>query len=253
MIVPMLKQTRRADNPPAAAPANQSAPQPSRAAPRAEIKHSCAIGRDPVTPELVDHVGLWFRPQHLWARSLESTRQRATDPGFVGRIDRLANEVLGKPADTLTLIHEARVYHVGNDDAELKASLFRHANPPKGSVTIEGVVSNQSTGQPVSGAEVYTNDVLVRTTSAGRFFLKAVPSGETRIRLWIQAEGYAFGDVSVDVGKPVELVVGLSPELPFVGKVVDPEGRPVGGAVVRARADRALHHPQSTSPKHAQA
>jgi hypothetical protein len=69
---------------------------------------------------------------------------------------------------------------------------------------------------------------------AGNFRIEAVPHGRWSIEAW--APGYlSIEAVELDVGRAVEPVVALTPGGVLAGRVVDHRGRPVEGAVVRAR------------------
>ena len=63
-----------------------------------------AIGRDPVSAQLVDRIVAMYHPRFLWSRDFGRMKQVATDPNAVQHLDRLSQEVQGKPLDTLTLL-----------------------------------------------------------------------------------------------------------------------------------------------------
>jgi protocatechuate 3,4-dioxygenase beta subunit len=78
---------------------------------------------------------------------------------------------------------------------------------------------------------------------AGNFRIEAVPHGRWSIEAW--APGYlSIEAIELEVGRAVEPVVALTPGGVLAGRVVDHRGRPVEGAVVRARGvdadDRAV-------------
>jgi protocatechuate 3,4-dioxygenase beta subunit len=77
----------------------------------------------------------------------------------------------------------------------------------------------------------------------GNFRIEAVPHGRWSIEAW--APGYlSIEAIELEVGRAVEPVVALTPGGVLAGRVVDHRGRPVEGAVVRARGvgadDRAV-------------
>ena len=227
------------------APAAVAAPSTRRIEPtvtsRSEIEALIrAIGRDPATPELVDRVGLRFRPHLAWAYNLAETRRLATDAEFVGRIDAISRDILGKPADTLTLVESAVFYHVGRDDATmagyLRARVEAHKREP---ATIEGTVDDQMTGRPLAGALVHTDDALTRTDDQGRYTLLARPRPGRSATYWVDANGYTIREVAHSETQAGRQAIHLVPEAPFEGQILDPEGRPIAGASLRAWVDRA--------------
>lgn len=111
----------------------------------------------------------------------------------------------------------------------------------KKGVPIEGRVVDEH-GRPVAGAMVlsaaHRGDVFsalkrfaVTTDARGHFRTGQVREGEWF--LLARARGHAPGEKSVKIGKAVPQVeIGLGPPLPFFGRVVDPDGKPIEGAFV---------------------
>jgi hypothetical protein len=112
------------------APSPQPAPGAARPATvpsgpsRAEIADLIrAIGRDPVSADLVDRVAAWYHPRFLLFADFARMRQVATDPENVRWMDRLAREALGRPLDTTTLMRFAGMSTFLHDDAMWKQTL----------------------------------------------------------------------------------------------------------------------------------
>ena len=119
--------------------------------------------------------------------------------------------------------------------------------------TIRGTIIDQGTNRPVRDARIstdlheFTDEGFVRTDELGRFRLTIAPGstmflGPMELRhdlkhvpVWARANGYALALRFVPVGdttRAEDLTIGLKPEAPLFGTVVDPSGRPVAGAVV---------------------
>jgi beta-lactamase regulating signal transducer with metallopeptidase domain/protocatechuate 3,4-dioxygenase beta subunit len=230
---------------PGPAPAAVVAPATRRIEPtvtsRSEIEGLIrAIGRDPTTPELVDRLSLRFLPHMTWAYDLAETRRLATDAEFVERIDAISRDVLGKPADTLTLVEEAVFYHVGRDDAGILGDLNGKIEARKQEpATIEGTVDDQKTGRPLAGALVHTDEALTRTDDQGRFTLLVRSRPGWSFKYWVDARGYTIREVTIAKPEADRQAIHLLPEAPFEGQILDPEGRPIAGASLRAWVDRA--------------
>ena len=144
---------------------------PHRRGPRS--RRSCAIGRDPLTPGLVDRAWLLTRPQFTWHPNLERVRFLVTDADFTQRVDEAARAVLGRPADSLVLLGRAISYHVGYDVEMLKYFLKQKAGgDAKPVATIRGRVVDAGDGGPIAGAIVYTPDAIARTDDSGAFRLE---------------------------------------------------------------------------------
>lgn len=193
-----------------------------------------SIGRDPVTPELIDRVAHWFRPETLWARNFDRVSFWINDRQFVKRLDKNATAVLARSADTLTMIRQASVYHRGYDDAMLKKFLYEQRQRDQGPrIQITGEVQDGGSGKGIEGAKVYTEGWLTHTDAAGRFVLETPASARAIVKVQLEAVGYARGVISVNGFDPTARIA-LSREVPFDGLVIDPQGQPIAGAVVRA-------------------
>jgi Carboxypeptidase regulatory-like domain len=116
---------------------------------------------------------------------------------------------------------------------------------------ITGVVSDQATGAPISGAVVAAYDwdeslIGTATTSATGEFRLVVPAGSYRVLAFDPqlryATGYAGGAVSLDRSNPISVVAGLDVTTNLTlqrgttvtGTVVDDAQRPVGNLEVSA-------------------
>lgn len=234
-----LKETRPAPAAIVAAPSTRRI-EPTVTS-RSEIEALIrAIGRDPATPELVDRLSLRFLPHMTWAYDLAETRRLATDAEFVGRIDAISRDVLGKPADTPSLVEAASFYHVGRDDAAMAGHLKERATDrEREPAAIEGTVDDQKTGRPLAGALVHTDDALTRTDDQGRFTLRARSRAGRSFKYWVAARGYTVREVTIANAEAGRQAIHLLPEAPFEGQILDSEGRPIAGASLRAWVDRA--------------
>jgi beta-lactamase regulating signal transducer with metallopeptidase domain/uncharacterized GH25 family protein len=220
-------------------PADRPVPVPAGPS-RAEVEALLrTIGRDPVTPELVDRVALWYHPLFVRWNDFERTRRQATDPEFVPRLDALASVALGHPADTLTLLKLAQLQYGGYDDAALTGFLRDGDRERKQKeLTIEGKVSDAGTGKPLVGARVFTSEAVTRTDASGTFMLRSPPGRNGgAMSVFAEADGYAYCESVVQPGGAANLTMRLVREVPLDGQVIDRDRKPVAGAVVRAWVD----------------
>jgi protocatechuate 3,4-dioxygenase beta subunit len=225
---------------------------------RAEIEALIqAIGRDPISPRLVDRIMERFHPR-LWPNDFDDIRPVALDPAFVQRMDGLARDVLGKSLDTIMLLRCAIAYQPGFDDAIMKSLLKQWlANDRTPRSTVRGAVIDHETFLPIRNARVatdlhdFTDFGFVRTDEQGRFRLSVTP-GSTwnvgymellndlkHVPVYVEADGYASAlrFVPVDeIEKAEDFEIALLPEAPLFGTVVDRSGRPIAGASVQAEA-----------------
>jgi len=209
-----------------------------------------AIGRDPVSHDLVDRIAATYHPRFLWALDFARMKQLATDPKAMKQLDAIAKEVQGKPLDTSTLLRLAMRYHAGYDDAMMKQLLREwFAKEKLPSVTIRGTVVDEANQQPIPFPRIFADDAIAPADEHGRFELKVrKKAGASRgISLWVEADGHASGEFVVKQNE--DLRIALRRDVPFFGKVVDHEGKPVEGAEVRARMHRALILLGDTKPE----
>ena len=213
-------------------------PGTSNAPARKEIEALIrAIGREPVSDELVDRIDGLFRPR--WARNkvFEDARRKATDPAYVAKLDLLAREVSEKPADTRALIHFASLYNIDNGlaiRAAMKTEQDREKEPRK---TIKGQILDDDSGRPIQGAVVSTEDgVIGRTNAKGVYTLKVrSPGNPTTFSITIEAPGFALTRTAFDwkeMAEPEVQDYRLPRATPFGGRIVDPQGKPIAGAEV---------------------
>jgi len=112
---------------------------------------------------------------------------------------------------------------------------------PGGEVT--GQVTSGVTGKPVPGARVHASadaddssaSASTYTDSAGAFRVGPLPGGTATLS--VHAKGFLAGSASgvkVSVGTNVRRNVQLTPSVSIQGRVLDPEGTPVSGALVAA-------------------
>ncbi len=117
--------------------------------------------------------------------------------------------------------------------------------------SLEGVVINSITDQPIPRALVTIGETAALTGSDGRFKFSGVPAGPTGIRVTKpgfyhnRAVNYTFGrrvaTVSYEIGRPViigpetpVLKLALTPTSVITGTVQDSEGGAIEGATVNA-------------------
>ncbi len=227
-----------------------------------------SIGRDPVTPKLVDRLVARSHPR-LAPPPFDQIRQLATDPDFAREMDDLAHDVLHRPLDTIMLLRCALEYWVDRSNADMRISLRTWSERDRGKrLPIRGLVTDAANGRPIVGARVscdihdFTDDGFILTDVQGRFTLRIPPEAHRylgsaelieplkEVPLWIEAEGRASGLRFVPLvagGPDEEQPCQVGPEAPFFGAVVDTSGRPVAGALVLASApNRASVTGQST-------
>ena len=131
------------------------------------------IGRDPVTPEMVDQAWLLTRPQFHGYANLKEVREVLGEPQMIGSIDEIARGLTGKPADSLTVFQGALGYGTGWYDEAVRRQITEwRADRQRAAITVRGAVVEEETGKPVAGAIVYASDGLARTDAAGRFQLE---------------------------------------------------------------------------------
>src|SRR5262249_25107586 len=149
------------------------------------------------TPELVMQITSFFRPRaKQGADRWENLKRRVTDLSFVARMDVLAHELTGRPADTRNLIIRALADDPGCQDAShraaMRSDLARQAEPPK---TLRGRVVDEQ-ARPIRGVLVSTTGALAQSDAQGRFALR-VPhprylSGRLFATLYLEAKGYGI-------------------------------------------------------------
>lgn len=111
------------------------------------------------------------------------------------------------------------------------------------SVEVTGRV-RRGDGAPAAGARVRAiqqgpgggSSFTVSADALGRFRFPFLRRGPHRVEATLGFEGRAEAEVMADA-EPVELELVLEPTTGIGGRVVDPEGRPVGHGLVRLRHD----------------
>ncbi len=176
-------------------------------------------------------------------RSVADTDASGTFRGFIAR-----EEIDAVPS----LIRVPDPFFMPVDRAEARQDM-----PPRGvdeatlqpveltrGVEVRGTVVDER-GEPVAGAEVEAIRPRViswvrstRADVAGRFVLHGVdPRAELIFRAWDGLAGSAAGSFAPDAlaARPIVLTVKPGHTAPIVGRVVDPDGRPIAGGSVRIR------------------
>ena len=206
---------------------------PTRAVCEAVLRE---IGRDPVSPEMVDQAWLLTRPQFHWHANVKEIREALGELQMIDWIDQTARRLTGKPADSLTVFRGALDYGSGWYDEIVREKITEwRADWARPGVTIRGVVVDEETGKPVAGAVVYASDRLARTDAAGKFQLET-RAPQANGMIWGEAEGFALCEYPALVGAPkqADVRISLAREELIGSLVVGPDGRPVAGATVMA-------------------
>lgn len=205
---------------------------------RAEIEALIrAIGREPVSPELVDAIDALHRPRWVRPSGFGRMKQRATDPEVVALIDEIARDRTGKPASTrLLLTCVSRIFNHPDRatfEAKVRATLAADAGPK---LTIRGRVDDQD-GHPIAGAVVSCRDALTRTDRRGDYVLKIPrPEAGEEFGASVEAPGFALAQTYFlwkDAAPESETRdVRLWKAAPFAGRVTDPDGKPIAGVLL---------------------
>lgn len=197
-----------------------------------------AIGRDPLSDELVDRVDAMFRPRWANLRKFEEIRARALDPSVIARVDAAAVDLTKKPADTRTLVQRAVLYLVSDDDAtfhnSIKDDLDREKAPRK---TIKGQILDDETGKPIVGAIITSQgEILTRTDAKGHYVLTTRPGTNPKfLSITIEAAGFGLAQTMFDwtqMAEPEVYDARLLRSTVFGGRIVDADGKPIVGAEV---------------------
>jgi protocatechuate 3,4-dioxygenase beta subunit len=196
------------------------------------------IGRDPVSVELVDRIDGLFRPRWSSQRRYDDAVRRVDDTEFLALIDAAAIELTKKPADTRTFLFRAAIEYESADLNSIREAmrddLHRETLPKK---TIKGRVVDDRNGKPITGAVVGSiSGNLARTDARGNYVLKTRPPKTTNpLSITIEAPGYALTQTYFawdDMANEVTSDQRLMPAIVFGGQVIDPQGKPIAGAVL---------------------
>lgn len=142
------------------------------------------------------------------------------------------------PVHGAAMWREARTPTTGTESIEIEI--------PRGR-TLEGRVTDATTGAPVAGARVghgWFADDPVPTDADGRYTLPGW-TAQGVYEISVRATGYAQEEVVV--GDRTRIDVALAPEDAIRGRVVDGSGRPVAGTLVAAVGSSYDSGPQRTS------
>ena len=140
------------------------------------------------------------------------------------------------------LLTASLIFGLATQAAPQHVSATQHATAA-GNRIISGVVVNQSTGQPLTDAEVSLSDSLggplrmnTRTDAEGRFVFAHLPDGKFAIQGahrgytsagYKEHEGYFTGIVTGEGLPTTGLTLTLAPHAVFTGTVLDEAGDPV--------------------------
>jgi Carboxypeptidase regulatory-like domain len=195
-----------------------------------------AIGRDPVSRELVDRIDVLFRPR--WGgreNKFEDARRWSQDPVYLAKIDAAARGLTGKPADTRVVLVHATPGGV-IDEAMLRTHVKMDRDLEDGPrKTIRGRIVDDDSGRPIQGAVVMSQGgMLVRTDEAGKYILKTRPVyQEVPFYIMVEAPGFALTRAGFNWKAMPDVEVQdfrLPRAKPFGGRVVDARGKPIAGA-----------------------
>lgn len=194
------------------------------------------LDRGPVTPESIDRIDALFRPYRATTRKFEDLVARLADAEFVAKLDGIAKDLTGKPADARALIYRSVATGPTDDVASIremmKSDLDREAGDRK---TFVGRVSDFDTGRPIEGAVVSVfSGMLARTDDKGQYRLKYRKThGDGMLLVNVEARGYALVQTGFnwgDLQDEERADFRMRREIPFRGRVVDPQGKPIAGA-----------------------
>ena len=197
------------------------------------------IGRDPVSPELVDRIDSVFRPRWASHRKFAEARVRVADKAFLANMDMLYKEVNEKPgkADTRAVVYRAinipfppsidELREQFRDDADREVAPWK---------TLKGrVLGDEIGGKPIAGAIVSSiSGTLARTDAKGEFTLKMrAPKAPFPQTITVEAPGRAltqYGYKWDDLPEVQTEVFRIPPSVTFGGRVLDPKGNPIACA-----------------------
>ena len=198
-----------------------------------------SIGRDPVSPELVDRIDSVFRPRWASVRKFEDARTRVADKTFLTNMDMLHNEIHKTPgkADTRALIYRAISVPTSPTIDDLREQYRDDMDRETGTwKTLKGrVLGEEIGGKPIAGAVVSSvSGGLARTDGKGEFAMKTrAPKVPFPLTVTIEAPGRAltqYGFKWDDLEEVTTEVFRIPEAVSFGGKVVDPQGKPIAGA-----------------------
>ena len=172
------------------------------------------IGRDPVTPEMVDQAWLLTRPQFQGCANIKEMREALAEQEMIDWIDEIARGLTGKPADE---------------------SLTLNLAP---GCSVSGVVVDES-GRSIPGADVQIRSpsragsrTRTRTNRDGRFRFGNVSPGRWTVFIQPLRQAPVHGTVVASANRPAESQFVVGPSSYISGRVIGPDGSPVEGALV---------------------
>ena len=226
----------QAQKPPVADEDDDGLPGVGRSPTRTDIENLIReVGRDPVTPELVDRVDAIFRPRWTRPGFFGRVKRWLDDTKFVAIIDEAAREATGKPADTRMLILcSTRNWNSPNRDTHRSRYRTERARETGPKMTIKGQVVDDENGRPLPGVVVSNSEVMTRTNAKGEYALsipRPIPGEE--VTFSFEAPGRALGQTyflwKEDVPEAETRDFRLPKAVSYTGRVVDPEGKPIAG------------------------
>lgn len=162
-----------------------------------------------------------------------------TDRGVVTAVsDASGAYALSLPRGPHPLVVSADGYATRRQTVDMAGDLSRDVllDP---AARITGRVVSQATGEPVRGAlvradreEVASVSILVSSDERGRFAFASLDPGAYQLSARLGAAvGFRTGKLAVtSAGHVDDIVITLEPAFAIIGRVLAPDGQPVGGA-----------------------
>ena len=236
LLAVVLAPVAHGQKPPVVDEDNDGLPGASRSPSRKDIEVMIrGVGRDPVTPELVDRVDALFRPRWTRPKGFEGAKRWLADPAFVATIDEVAREATGKPADARMLICCAtRNFNFPDKDSHRSRFRTELARETGAKMKIMGQVVDEEEGKPLAGVVISGSEVLTRTNGKGEYLLTIPrPKPGEEITLSFEALGRALGQTyflwKEEIPETETRDFRLPKAVRFTGRVIDPDGKPIAG------------------------
>lgn len=145
-------------------------------------------------------------------------------------------------AGILLLLPASALFGAPPAYATLAGAPAKSAGESEGAI-LHGRVLSASGEAPLPGAEIRVRAAewhFARADEEGRFSLRGLQGTEAHVHVVADRHALAVERVPLSAGEPSELTLTLDLGWTLAGRVVDPDGHPVAGAVVRIRGDRLV-------------